>query len=154
MRWAQGRADIERMLADGELGRAAASREHAERLLGQARRHLEAAELTCELDPEGSYGMLYDASRKAFWATLANQGLRPTTRGGHLAVYHAVMAQLDPPLGAQLRPFDRMRRRRHEVEYPEVDTPELVPQDVRDDVPKVRVILDIATRVLDSMGVF
>lgn len=64
------------------------------------------------------------------------------------------MAQLDPPLGAQLRPFDRMRRRRHEVEYPEIDTPEVVPQDVRDDVPKVRVILDIATRVLDSMGVF
>src|SRR5574342_1211176 len=27
--------------------------------------------------------------------------LRPTTRGGHMAVYDAVRAQLDPPMGAQ-----------------------------------------------------
>lgn len=92
MKWQQGRAEIDRMLADGELERVQASREHADRLLNQARRHLDSAEATCESDPEGAYGTLYDAGRKALWAILANQGLRPTTKGGHLAVYHAVRA--------------------------------------------------------------
>jgi len=97
---------------------------------------------------------LYDAGRKALWAILANQGLRPTTQGGHLAVYHAVKAQLDPPMGQQLRPFDRMRRQRHDAEYPQIDTPELHPDDIRDDLPKIRAIVDIAERVVDNMSVY
>ncbi len=88
------------------------------------------------------------------WAILANQGLRPTTKGGHLAVYHAVQAQLDPPMGQQLRPFDRMRRRRHHAEYPDIDTPNLLPDDIRDDLPKIAAIVDIAERVLDQMSVY
>lgn len=68
MRWQQGRAEIDRMLADGDLERVRASREHADRLLNQARRHLESAEATCQSDPEGAYGTLYDAGRKALWA--------------------------------------------------------------------------------------
>lgn len=154
MRWEQGRAEIDRLLADGELERIQPSREHAERLLEQARRHLDSSEITCESDPEGAYGTLYDAGRKALWAILANQGLRPTTRGGHLAVYHAVTAQLDPPMGPKLRPFDRMRRRRNEAEYPRVDTPELDADDVRDDMPKISAIVDIADRVIDRMHVY
>ena len=150
----KGRAEIDRMLAAGELERVQPSREHADRLIGQAQRHLDSASKTCEFDPEGAYGVLYDAARKALWAVLANQGLRPTTKGGHLAVYHAVKAQLEPPMGQQLRPFDRMRRQRHEAEYPRIDTPELRPDDIRDDVPKIRVIVEIADRVLDNMSVY
>lgn len=37
----------------------------------------------------------------ALTAVLENQGLRPTSRGGHIAPYAAVAAQLDPPLGAE-----------------------------------------------------
>lgn len=154
MRWEQGRAEIDRLLAAGELERVLPSREHADRLLGQARRHLDSAEKTCESDPEGAYGVLYDAARKALWAVLANQGIRPTSKGGHLAVYHAVTAQMDPPMGQQLRPFDRMRRRRHDAEYPRVDTPELTVDDIRDDLPKIRAIVQIAERVLDNMSVY
>jgi HEPN domain len=154
MRWQQGRAEVDKMLADGELQRVQASREHADRLLNQARRHLDSAEATCESDPEGAYGTLYDAGRKALWAILANQGLRPTTKGGHLAVYQAVKAQLDPPMGQQLRPFDRMRRQRHDAEYQQIDTTELDPDDIRDDLPKIRAIVDIAERVLDTMSVY
>lgn len=68
----------------GRPERVQAGREHADRLLIEARRHLDSAEATCESDPEGAYGTLYDAGRKALWAILANQGLRPTTKGGHL----------------------------------------------------------------------
>lgn len=154
MKWQQGRSDIDTMLADGELERVQASREHADRLLVQARRHLASAEATCDTDPEGAYDTMYDAARKALWAVLANQGLRPTRRGGHLAVHDAVRAQLDPPMGPQLRPFDRMRRQRQEAEYPRIDTPEMVADDVRDDLVKVRSIVDIAEKVLDDMSVF
>lgn len=154
MRWEQGRPEIDRMLAVGDLERVQPSRQHADRLIGQARRHLDSARLTCESDPEGAYSVLYDAARKALWAVLANQGLRPTAKGGHLAVYQAVKAQLDPPMGLQLRPFDRMRRQRHIAEYPRLDSPELRADDIRDDVPKIRVIVEIAERVLESMSVY
>ncbi|GEP39617.1 hypothetical protein NPS01_32800 [Nocardioides psychrotolerans] len=154
MKWEQGRVVVDHMIVDGELERVQASREHADRLLEQAKRHVESAEQTCASDPEGAYGMLYDAGRKALWSVLANQGLRPTRQGDHLAVYRAVTAQLDPPMGPQLRPFDRMRRQRHAAEYPQADTPELVSVDVLDDVPKIQAIVHIAEGVLDSMSVF
>ena len=98
--------------------------------------------------------MLYDAGRKALAAVLGNEGLRPTSAGGHLAVYEAVRAQLDPPMGSVLGPFDRMRRQRRDAEYPQVDAPELSAADVREDVPKVQAILDLAVRVLDGMSPF
>lgn len=118
MRWEQGRAEIERLLEAKHLQQVPASREHADRLLAQARRHLASAASTAEDDPEGAYALLYDAARKALWAILENQGLRPTSSGGHLAAYNAVRAQLDPPMGRQLRPYDRMRRHRRDAEIP------------------------------------
>jgi hypothetical protein len=154
MRWEQGRVRIDKLLVEGELERVHPSREHADRLIEQARRHLASALLMCESDPEGAYGILYDAGRKALWAIMANQGIRPTSKGGHLAVYHAVMAQLDPPMGAQLRPFDRMRRQRRQAEYPDMSTPDLAADDIVDDLPKVTAIVDIAERVLDQMSVY
>jgi hypothetical protein len=57
-------------------------------------------------------------------------------------------------MGRTLLPFDRMRRRRHDVEYPPADAPELVPEDVADDVPKVTALLELARRVLDEMSPF
>jgi hypothetical protein len=70
------------------------------------------------VSPLAGYALAYDAARKALTAILENQGLRPTTRGGHLAVYEAVRAQLEAPMGRLLRTFNRMRTRRHDAEYP------------------------------------
>ena len=154
MRWVQGRTVIEQMLSAGDLQRVPASREHAVRLLEQARRHVSSTQNAAVAAPEGAYALLYDAARKALTAILENQGLRPTSRGGHLAVYHAIRAQLDPPMGRVLLPFDRMRRRRHDVEYPPAGAPELRPEDVTEDVPKVTALLDLAQRVLDEMSPF
>src|SRR5579859_3764631 len=117
MRWDQGRAVIDRMLADQQLQRVPASREHAGRLISQARKHLASAAEVCDEDPAGGYALVYDAARKALTAVLENQGLRPTSRGGHLAAYDAVRAQVDPPMGKIVRPFDRMRQRA-DAEYP------------------------------------
>jgi hypothetical protein len=152
MRWNKGRATVDRMLAEAELQRVPASREHADRLVDQARRHLASARDVCETDPEGGYVLGYDAARKALTAVLENQGLRPTSRGGHVAVYEAIRAQLDPPMGMVLRPFDRMRRQRHEVEYPPADAPALTEDDVREDLAKAAAIVDLAAGVLERMS--
>ena len=148
MRWVQGRTVIEQMLAAGDLQRVPASREHADRLLEQARRHVSSTQNAAVADPEGAYALLYDAARKALTAILENQGLRPTSRGGHLAVYHAVRAQLDPPMGRVLLPFDRMRRRRHDVEYPPAGAPGPTPEALPDDRPNGTTVPDLARRAL------
>ena len=154
MRWNQGRPEIERMLGAGQLQRVQPNRDQSDRLIKQAREHLASAESICGRDPSGGYAMAYDAARKALTSILENQGLRPTTRGGHLAAYEAIRCQLDPPLGAQLRPFDRMRRQRHDAEYPPSDAPELTADDVREDIPKASAIVDLAEQVLDQMSPF
>lgn len=154
MRWDQGRSVIDRMLADHELQRVPPSREHADRLLAQAGKHLTSAGEVCDQDPAGGYALVYDAARKALTAVLENQGLRPTTRGGHLAAYEAVRAQLDPPMGKILRPFDRMRRQRHDAGYPPTSAPELTAGDVREDIPKAADIVSLGQRVLDQMSPF
>lgn len=154
MRWEQGRAALQQMLTAKELQRVPASREHADRLLAEGKRHLASASDISDNDPEGAYQLLYDGVRKALTAVLANEGLRPTTSGGHRAVYAAVAAQLDPPLGAVLRPFDRMRRQRHEIEYPAMDAEPVLPEDVAEELPKAEAIMDLAGRVLGEMSPF
>lgn len=99
MRWAQGRAEIEQMIAAGEIQRVPASRELADTLLAQASTHLTTAGRIKQDDPQAGYVILYDAARKSLAAILENQGLRATSRGGHVAVSRGVTVQLDPPLG-------------------------------------------------------
>ncbi|WP_203778833.1 hypothetical protein [Paractinoplanes rishiriensis] len=140
------------MISRGELERVPASRDHADLLLSQARRHLGSASAIAGSDPAGAYQLLYDAARKAFAAVLENQGVRATSRGGHIAVRDAVSAQLDPPLGGVLRPFDRLRRRRNQVEYPSSSTPVIGAEEVERDLPKVAQIIDLADRVLGEMS--
>lgn len=154
MRWEQGREAIERMLADSELQRVPASREQADRLIAQARTHVSSAMKVCADDPAGGYALAYDAARKALTAILENQGLRPTTRGGHLAVLEAVRAQLDPPMGRMLRQFNRMRTRRHDAEYPPTDSPEITAEDVLEDRATAENLIALAAGVLDEMAPF
>jgi hypothetical protein len=113
MRWNQGRSHVDRLIADGELQRVPANREHADQLIVQARKDLASAKLLLESNPKRAYESVYDAARMALTAVLENEGLRPTSRGGHIAPYAAVSAQLDPPMGTVLKPFDRMRRTRN-----------------------------------------
>lgn len=87
MRWNQGRVVIEKLIADGELQRVPASREHADQLLVQARKDLDSAQVLADANPRRAYESLYDAARMALTAVLENEGLRPTIRGGHLASF-------------------------------------------------------------------
>jgi hypothetical protein len=154
VKWQQGRDTLASMIVRGELERVTASREHADLLVTQAHQHLDSARVIAGSDPAGAYQLLYDAARKALAAVLENQGLRPTSGGGHIAVREAVAAQLDPPLGGVLRPFDRLRRRRNQAEYPSAAEPAFVAEEVARDLPKVREIVEAAAKLLDQMSPF
>lgn len=123
MSWEEGRQTVERLIVDGELQRITADIEGARGLVESARRHLTSAATIRQTDLEGAYAALYDAARKACAALLEAQGLRATSRGGHIALRDAVFAQFaDLSGGAVVRRFDRMRRRRHDIEYPSGDS--------------------------------
>lgn len=154
MRWHQGRTEIDAMIAGGELQRVPPSREHADQLLAQALKDLGSADLLRDSNPKRAYESIYDAARMALTAVLENQGLRPTSQGGHVAPYSAVLAQLDPPMGKILRPFDRMRRTRDRSEYPTFTSPDVTSDDVRDDLPIATTIVEVCADALDKMSPF
>ena len=146
-RWATGAEQITAMLDAGELEQVAPSPQNAARLLVEAERHLRSAALLATDDPAGAYDMLYAAARKAMAAALAVQGLRATSKGGHLAVQDAVTHQLGST-GSVVRPFGRLRRTRNDADYPRLDSPELTTDDINEDLPKARQIVSAMTALL------
>ena len=150
-RWATGAEQITAMLTAGELEQVAPSPQNAARLLAEADRHLRSAALLGPDDPAGAYDMLYAAARKAMAAALAVQGLRATSKGGHLAVQDAVTHQLGAT-GSVVRPFGRLRRTRNDADYPRLDSPELTVEDVHEDLPKARQIVSAMTALLPHLA--
>ena len=101
---------VRRLLEERRLQSVPADRAAAEALLEAAARHLGSARIVADSDPDGAYTMLYDAARKSLAALLQAQGLRATSRGGHVAVQLAIEAQFpDPPPRTAFRPFGRLR---------------------------------------------
>ena len=150
-RWATGGEQISTMLAAAELERVAPSPQNAARLMAEADRHLRSAALLAPEDPAGAYDMLYAAARKAMAAALATQGLRATSKGGHLAVQDAITHQLGAT-GSIVRPFGRLRRTRNDADYPRLDSPELTVDDVHEDLPKARQIVEAMAAFLPHLA--
>lgn len=153
-RWEQGRATIDALLADRRLERVAPSHELAGLLIDQAHRHLTTSAASVDADPVGSFQIAYDAARKALAAVLANQGLRPRGEGAHAVLLIAALAQLDPPIGRDLRHFDWLRRTRNSAEYPMPETPPITAVDAKDALPLAEAIVAIAERVIPNMPVY
>ena len=145
-----GSGDIADLIDRGHLEKVAPSAANADRLIGEANRHLRSAELLAGEDPAGAYDLLYTAARKSMAAALAVQGLRATSAGGHVAVEQAIAAQLGGA-GGVVRPFGRLRRTRNDADYPRLDTPELAGEDVTDDLPKARAIVEAMARLIEHL---
>lgn len=77
---------IEELVLARSIDRVQRSPGHAAKLLSEAERHVQAAAFLADIDPVGAYQLAYDASRKAATALLADRGLRPTARDGHVTV--------------------------------------------------------------------
>jgi hypothetical protein len=122
--WERGRERVGELLARGELEAVTASQVLAGRLVTEAEKHLAAAAQIAAMDEAGAYQLAYDAARKACAALLAQQGLRATTKGGHIAVQDTVDAQFGGKGGmASFGSISRMRRKRAASEYPDMSTP-------------------------------
>ena len=141
--WTVGREGILELIDAGELERVAVNREHAQGLLLRARRHLKTARRLVVDDPEGAYTLLYDASRLAMTAALAVQGLRPTTRGGHIVVGDAVG-----------KLYSRLRRTRHEVEYPGLDYEPIAVEEAEEALEDAEYIVQEMTLFIPKLGPF
>ena len=113
-RWPCGEVDIEQLIATNQLQQVIGGQANGAYLLEKAARTLRTAGEIAASDPDNAYVLAYDAARHAGTALLAQQGLRPTTTGGHYVVEVALRAQF----GEGFRPFGAMRRRRNELEYP------------------------------------
>lgn len=146
MTWGRGRETVERLLEEGYLERVLASPTFARRLLNDASAHLDSAGSIVGGDPTGSYQLAYDAARKACAALLAVQGLRATTRGGHIAVQDVVQEQF----GKVFSSFAQMRRVRQTSEYPNPGTPTISAADAREGIGSATEILSAAGRLIDS----
>ncbi|MDQ3689049.1 MAG: hypothetical protein M3406_03260, partial [Chloroflexota bacterium] len=77
--------------------------------------------------------------------------MRATSKGGHLAVQNAVEAQFGQARKV-VRPFNRIRRRRNEAEYPTVGNPAIDTHEVFDDLPKARALAEAAAQIIPQMG--
>ena len=144
---------VRRLLEERRLQSVPADRAAAEALLKAAARHLDSALVVADSDPDGAYTMLYDAARKSLAALLQVQGLRATSRGGHVAVQLAVEAQFpDPPPRTAFRPFGRLRTTRNRVEYDPVSPVD--GDDVRTDHTAASRMHAMAASLLPEMSPF
>lgn len=151
MTWQRGRADIEQLLTRGELERVAPSNDVASRLLATAQAHVVLASRGVEDDPAGALQLSYDAARKASAALLAIQGLRATSRGGHVAVIDAVRAQFDDRGGMEVfGRLHRLRRRRNTTEYPDSDSPTVTEEDARRALATARQTIEAANTLIGT----
>ena len=98
-------------------------------------------------DLSGSYQLAYDALRKSAASLLAVQGLRATSRGGHIAVQDAVLAQFGGSVPA-FRSFARIRRARNTFEYPSATTPGPSTDDVNDAIASATAVYEAAQIIL------
>jgi HEPN domain-containing protein len=150
MSWETGSGRIKELMDSGELGQVPPDGELARRMLADARRHLATASTAKSTgDLSGAYQLAYDALRKSAASLLEAQGIRPTSRGGHIAVQDAVIAQFGTSIRA-LRSFSRLRRARNSFEYPSTETPGPSEDDVKDAIRVAREVNDAADKVLDS----
>ena len=147
--WGQGRDVVDALIARGEIERVPVNMSAAHAAIAKATTHLSSAVTLAGSDVELAYDALHAANRKALTAVLLAQGLRPTRDAGHTGIYEAVRAQLDPPLGAVLAPYTRIRRTRNAGDYLEEVT--VVAEDVLADLPLCQASVDVAANVIGEM---
>jgi len=149
-RWKLGDAEVEALIASGDLQKLTGDAANGGRLLEKAAVTLETARSAIDRDPDSAFVLAYDAARQAVTALLAHQGLRPTTKGGHYAVERAARAQFGPGF----RQFGPLRRRRNELEYPERPGDDATIDEANEAVENAQAIVIAAEGLIEQLGLF
>ncbi len=149
-RWPRGEADIEQLIAEGRLEPVTGAGADGSPLLEQARKTAATAAGLVQDDPYSAFVLAYDAARFACAALLAQQGLRSTVTGGHLAVENAVRAQF----GDGFRPFGALRRRRNELEYLSRPADTTTPEEAEQAAKTAQQLVEAAGKLLPELSFF
>lgn len=149
-RWRRGEADIEQMLQSGELQPVIGKAANGGPWLAKAEITLKTAERVLGSDPASAYTLAYDAARFACVGLLVQQGLRPTTVGGHYVVQRAMNSQF----GTQFSVFGVMRRRRNELEYPEFPDETVEEDEAAKILTAAKDLIQSSRQLLDHLGLF
>lgn len=137
--WSTGKDRIEELIAAKKLTPLVGADAGVAGHMSRARQQLKSATLLLEQDPVTAYVVAYDDARHAAVAILAEQDLRVTAAGGHVAVEQAINAQF----GGVFSTFSRLRRRRNELDYP------VGPEDFADNAEAAAAI-STATEIVDN----
>jgi hypothetical protein len=138
------------LISAGEVERVSPDLAIARRMLEDAGRHLAtASRAKVAGDLSGAYQLAYDALRKSAASLLEAQGLRATSRGGHLAVQEVVVAQFGTTVRI-FRSFGRIRRARTNFEYPSSSSPGPTIDDIDDAIAIATQACEAATTILDQ----
>jgi hypothetical protein len=155
MRWTRGEQAIRDLLDAGELRRVPGAVSVAPGLLAAARTHTESAAVITGLDPDGAYQLYCDAAHKSAESLLQIQGLRPTTKGGRLAVKDAVVAQFGrSQAGEVFRRLGRMRHRNVQLDFPAGNPDHIDPEELREAQTWALQILDVSSRLIPRLDPF
>lgn len=149
--WKTGRTQIAALLQRKHLERVTGAAADGTYLLRQARQRLAGAHAARTADHVGAYALAYDATRHAVTALLVQQGLRPTTMGGHTAIAEAIAAQF----GTAFSAFNRMRRIRNQLEYPRSTADLDLPiDDTNQALSDADNIISAAEKLLNELGIW
>jgi hypothetical protein len=150
MRWSVGEAAVERLLEQGHIEHVDGAKADGGSWLDRAQRSLGAARIVAEQAPDSCIVLAYDAARQACVGLLAQQGLRPTTSGGHYAIEETIRAQF----GTSLRAFGGLRRRRNELEYPLYPTEEASALEATEALQIADEIISAVAQLLTNLDFF
>lgn len=145
-----GSRKIQELLDLADLQKIQGGDANGQPLLDKATRTLASALALQTADADSSYALAYDAACFACTALLAQQGLRPTTKGGHYAVEQAMRAQFQ----THFRTFGALRRRRNELEYPTAHNLGVEPTEAVEAHDIAAQIVEAATKLLPHLRFF
>jgi hypothetical protein len=144
--WDPGRPEVDELLAKGHLRRLRGASHGVTSLMDRARQQLASAHSLLGTDPGTAYVVAYDAAKHAGMALLAEQDLRGTPEGGHVAIEKALAAQFK----GVFQRFGSLRRRRNELDYPTGADDFTDPTEAAKALATVTEIVESAQKVLDA----
>lgn len=144
--WTRGTDEVDALLAARHLKRVTGADVGTGALMERAQQLITSARSLVESDPVTAYIVAYDGAKHAGAALLAEQNLRATGEGGHVAIERTLQAQFGPPFAR----FGGLRRRRNELDYPASADDFADEKEARQAIQRAADVVDNAAKVIEQ----